>query len=408
MQNVWKITKKDLRLLVRDRLAVIVLIALPLAFIAILGMSAGQLFNEKEKARRMKLGVVNEDTSELSVKLIGEVVDLDVLTVNELTDRQVAKDMLADGKIDVLVFIGPHYHERVENLELGDVLYAEEGKLAQGPSSLDVEVYAGAFLANAAEIVNELVLAFAVRTIAPDVLRAKEPKLATKLFLKVKREMREAYPEGAPKVRLVSTKARGDIIYQYLVPSYTVMFVFFIVNFMANSLIGERNTGTLNRLLIAPISRMQLMLGKTIPFLTISIVQTVLLFLAGKVLFQMSWGEHPWMLIPIMIATSVAATAMGLLLATIVRTDSQVSAYGTFLVLILAGISGCLMPRSWQPELMQQVGLITPQAWALVAYDQLLSRDETNLHVVWNCAATLLGFAAVFYAVAWWRFRTLD
>src|SRR5579872_6917061 len=359
MMNVWKITKKDLRLLVRDRLALIVLIALPLAFIAILGMSIGQLFNEKEKARQMKLGVVNEDTSELSLKLISEVINLNAVKVIELTDRQVAKDMLADGKIDVLVFIGEHYRERVESLDLGDVLYAEEGKLAAGPSTLDVEVHSGAFLANAAEIVNELVLAFAIRTIAPDVLRAREPKLATKLFLKVKREMRENNPDGNPVAKFLPTKSRGDVIYQYLVPSYTVMFVFFIVNFMATSLIGERNSGTLNRLLMAPNTRMQLMLGKTIPFLVISVVQTALLFLAGKVLFQMSWGAHPWMLVPVMIATSVAATAMGLLLATIVRTDSQVSAYGTFLVLILAGISGCLMPRSWQPEMMQQVGLVT-------------------------------------------------
>ena len=65
---------------------------------------------------------------------------------------------------------------------------------------------------------------------------------------------------------------------------------------------------------------------------------------------------------------------------------------------LLLGISGCLMPRSWQPELMQQMGLATPHTWALVAYDQLLSRDVPNLHVVWNCCATLVGFALAFFA----------
>ncbi len=406
--TVWKITKKDLRLLIRDRLTLVVLVALPMAFITILGMSAGQLFNEKEKSRKMRLGVVNEDTSPLSENLIAEVLKLDALEVTELPDRPVAKDMLGNGKIDVLVFIGAHYHERVEDLDLGDVLYSAEGKLATGPSNLDVEVHSGAFLASAAEIVEELVLAFAIRTIAPDVLRAKEPKLATKLFLKVKREMHERESDDAPSAKALPTKQRGDVIYQYLVPSYTVMFVFFIVNFMASSLIVERNTGTLNRLLMAPMSRMQLMLGKTLPFLAISVAQTAILFLVGKILFQMSWGPYPWMLFPVMFTTSLAATGMGLFVATIVRTDSQVSAYGTFLVLILAGISGCLMPRSWQPEVMQQVGLITPHAWALVAYDQLLGRDTPNLQAVWRCCGMLLGFATAFCAVAWWRFRTLE
>jgi ABC-2 type transport system permease protein len=211
-----------------------------------------------------------------------------------------------------------------------------------------------------------------------------------------------------PAVGPVATKSRADLIYEYLVPSYTVMFVFFIVQQMARSLIGERDSGTLNRLLGVPVSRTALMLGKAVPFLMISLAQTAVLFLAGKVLFQMSWGEHPWMLAPVIICTSLAATSLGLVVATAVRTDSQVTAYGTLLVLVLAGISGCLMPRSWQPELMQQLGLVTPHAWALIAYDQLLSRDVTRLHVVWNCCAALIGFALSFFAVAWWRFRTLE
>ncbi len=198
------------------------------------------------------------------------------------------------------------------------------------------------------------------------------------------------------------------MIYEYLVPSYTVMFVFFIVQLVARSLIGERDSGTLNRLLSGPVTRTELMVGKAVPFLVISLTQTIVLFVAGKALFHMSWGMYPWMLAPVIVSTSLAATALGLLLATAVRTDAQVTAYGNFLVLILAAISGCLMPRSWEPELMQQAGLAAPHAWALIAYDHLLSRDVPNLNVVWNCCAMLVGFALSFFAVAWWRFRTLE
>lgn len=99
---------------------------------------------------------------------------------------------------------------------------------------------------------------------------------------------------------------------------------------------------------------------------------------------------------------------MGMMVATTVRTDSQVSAYGNFLVLLLAAISGCLMPRAWQPELMQKLGLGTPHAWALIAYDHLLNRDVPNLHEVWRCSGMLIGFAVAFFAIAWLRFRTLE
>jgi ABC-2 type transport system permease protein len=407
--HAWNITKKDARLLIRDRRTLFSLVALPLLFITILGLSAGQIYSDKEKARKMRVGVVDESSSSLSSNLITEVVKLEALEVVDLPDREQAREALADGKIDVLAIIGPRYQELVEQLDTGDLFFTDTGKLSGRLRSLDIEVQSGAFLASAAEIVEQLVFAFAVRTIAPDVLQAHDPQLARKFFLKAKRAAVRNRDDGeSPAAAPVATKSRSDVIYAYLVPSYTVMFVFFIIQLMARSLIGERDTGTLGRLLGVPVARTGLMVGKAIPFLMISLVQTALLFLAGKFLFHMSWGMHPWMLVPVMVVTSLAATALGLVVATAVRTDSQVTAYANFLVLILAGISGCLMPRSWQPELMQQLGLVTPHAWALIAYDHLLSRDIPNLHVVWNCCAVLGGFAVTFFAVAWWRFRSLD
>ena len=406
--NFWKIVTKDVRLLVRDKRALLVLIALPLTFITILGFSAGQLFSQKEKGKKYRLGVVNEDKSELSENLLTEVRKLAALEVSEISDLGKARELLADGKIEVLAHFGPRYHELVEELDLGDVFYTDSGKLAGKLRSLDIEVQAGAFLVNAAEIVDALVFSFALKTIAPKVLESQEPKLAKSLWTKIQHSRQQHLENVRPVSELPAGKTRADVVYQFLVPSYTVMFVFFIVNIMAHSLVGERDTGTLARLLIAPLNRSGLMFGKTIPYLLISLSQTVLLFGAGKVLFHMSWGVYPWMLLPVMLCTSLAATALGMMLATIVKNDSQVSAYGNFLVLTLAGLSGCLMPRNWQPELMQQVGLWTPHAWALIAYDHLLNRDLPNLHTVAHCCGVLLAFAASFFAVGWWRFRTLE
>jgi ABC-2 type transport system permease protein len=406
--NFWKIVTKDIRLQVRDKRALLVLIALPLTFITILGFSAGQLFSQKEKGKKYRLGVVNEDNSQLSKNLLDEVRKLAALEVSEISDLGQARELLADGKIEVLAHFGPRYHELVEELDLGDVFYTDEGKLAGKLQSLDIEVQAGAFLANAAEIVDALVFSFALKTIAPKVLKAQEPQLAATLWRKVLNSKQQHLENARPASEAPAGKTRADVVYQFLVPSYTVMFVFFIVSIMAHSLVSERDTGTLARLLIAPLDRSGLMFGKTIPYLLISLSQTVLLFLAGKALFHMSWGVYPWMLLPVMLCTSLAATALGMMLATIVKNDSQVSAYGNFLVLTLAGISGCLMPRNWQPELMQQVGLATPHAWALIAYDHLLNRELPNLHTVARCCGVLLAFAASFFSIGWWRFRTLE
>ncbi|MBI3863288.1 MAG: ABC transporter permease [Planctomycetia bacterium] len=408
--NSAQITKKDLLLLSRDRRTLFVLVALPLAFIAIIGSSTGQLFSQAENARKYKLGVVDADKSNLSTSLIDELHELKALEVEKFEDRKSGKAALAEDRIHVLLQIGPKYHELVEELEVYDILHSKEGRLQGTAKSLDVTVEAGSFLANASELLEKVVFSFALQTIGTTVIK-KDPKLEAQIkksVLRSKPKHDEDQLANLPPPPESQAPSMNTIVYQTVVPGYTVMFVFFIVNFMARSFIGEHDMGTLNRLRLAPITRSGMMIGKTVPFLIISLVQTSLLFLAGKVLFGMDWGTHPLLLFPVMLCTSMSATSLGLMVATLVRTEAQVSAYGNFLVLTMAGISGCMMPRSWQPELMQKLGLITPHSWALIAYDQILNRTDPEMTVVIRCCLTLLAFAGGFFAVGWWRSRDME
>ncbi len=196
-------------------------------------------------------------------------------------------------------------------------------------------------------------------------------------------------------------------VYKEIIPGYTVLFVFFLVNIMARSFIQERALGTLRRLRIAPIRPTSVLLGKTVPFLLVSLIQTVLLFGFGRLIF-MDLGSKPWLLLPVIFCTSLAATSLGLLVATIVRTESQVSAYANFVVIIMAGISGCFMPRDWLPELMQNISLGTPHAWALIGYKQILVPDVPNYGVLLQSCVFLCGFALLFFSAGTLRFSKID
>ena len=415
--NSAEITKKDLLLLYRDRRTVFVLIALPLAFISILGLSTGQLFSKGQKARTYKVAVVDAAASPLSEKISTKLSALKALELRNIPDIASARQQLAENEVDVLLSIPKDYDEKVTALEVWELLEIEQGRLQNGLASLGIQVESGSFLATASELVQALVFSFVVQTI-PETVLEKDPKLkmqivraknASRKRLEAQLDELEAAAKASPKSDAEKPSMFTSMVYQILVPSYTVMFVFFIVTFMSRSFISERDMGTLSRLKLAPITRTGLLLGKTVPFLVISLVQTILLFVAGKLFFRMSWGPEPWLLFPVMFCTSLAATALGLMVSTVVRTESQVSAYGNFLVLTMAGISGCMMPRAWQPELMQQVGLITPHAWALIAYEQILSRETPpELAVVIKSCEILLAFALGFFAVGWWRFRALE
>jgi ABC-2 type transport system permease protein len=176
----------------------------------------------------------------------------------------------------------------------------------------------------------------------------------------------------------------GNRVYQFFIPSYTVLFVFFLVNIMGRSFLGERDTGTLRRLRISPIAPVAILMGKTLPFFILSLAQTTILMISGRLLFGMSWGPQPLLLIPIMLCTSAAATALGLMFATLAKTESQVSSFGNLILLSSAGISGCLVPRAWMPPLSQKISLFTPHAWALDALQRIA--DQGNAEHTHNWA----------------------
>jgi ABC-2 type transport system permease protein len=198
---------------------------------------------------------------------------------------------------------------------------------------------------------------------------------------------------------------RGAIRYQLLVPSYLVMFAFFLVLTVGSLFVSERRQGTMKRLVAAPLTRAQILVGKLLPCLALSLFQGFFLLGAGKLLFGMSWGSDPAWLILVVMSTSLAAMGLALLIAAMARTETQVAIYGTLLVLVLAGISGCLMDRSIMTERMQAFSLFTPQAWALDAYRQLLINPVPNLTLVATACAVLTGFGVSFIALAWATLR---
>jgi ABC-type transport system involved in multi-copper enzyme maturation permease subunit len=216
----------------------------------------------------------------------------------------------------------------------------------------------------------------------------------------------EYTPDGSGLLR------RGAMRYQTLVPSYTVMFAFALLVVVGWLFVSERRRGTLRRLRAAPLTRSQVLLGKFLPCLAVGVVQGVFLLIAGKLVFGMRWGPDSWpvaqqvlWLLPVVLTTAFAAMGLALFLAAAVRTEMQVAIYGSVLVMALGLVSGCLWPREQMPEQAQRVSLITPHAWALDAYKELLVSSDPNTGLVVQSCLVLVGFGAGFLALAWLLLR---
>lgn len=409
--DALKITLKDLTLLSRDRRALVILVAMPMVIIAIVGSSTGRLRANREQSRQgLTIEVADFDQSETSRRLAGFLAAYENVMVRksefaaENSESRLAElqNERPSGDSDVRLVIGPTFEETMRELSPTDLTSPEQTTAEKGLDSIKLSL---TFNESAADPMME---GLAKTLIKLSMQKALLPIIAEKVPMfrgAANRAKNIPEPwESTTAAKSLSTDS-GNRVYQFFIPSYTVLFVFFLVNIMGRSFLDERDMGTLRRLRISPISATSILIGKTLPFMVLSLVQTSILMISGKLLFGMSWGPQPWLLIPIMLCTSAAATSLGLMFSTLAKTESQVSSFGNLILLSSAGISGCLVPRAWMPPVSQKISLMTPHAWALDAYSEVLTKDLPSLNVIGLSCGVLLGFSLVFFLIGQYRFR---
>jgi ABC-2 type transport system permease protein len=468
---VWVLAKKEVRLLLRDRLAAVILLLMPLLFILILGLLLGEGFGQKPD-ERLRVSLVDLDRGlpadrprAFPPEAWAKVVQRDLaetagIRVEIIPTGEQAQALCRDGKRAAVLVFQPDFSERVSQCSfLVDGInpfYRDGVKLQE----VGAELLTDPTQMAASSIIEQVAQVSLMRVILPYMIGEAFAKLSSPSFMtmladavpgsvliprQVKEKLGPGIKEALKKLFIKYdltgrtwadlTKAgprqgtgaaptvyanedgtgllrRGAVRYQVLVPSYTVMFAFSLVLTVGWLFVTERQQGTLKRLRAAPLTRSQLLLGKLLPCFALSVAQGAFLLAAGKLVFGMRWGPEPWAwweqalwLLPVVLATSLAAMGLALLVAAVARTEIQVAIGGTLVVLVLALVSGCLIPRELMPERTQQLTFVTPHAWALSAYRQLLLSPDPNLTAVVQSCAVLAAFGAGFFALAWGMLR---
>ncbi len=464
----WTIAAKDLRLLLRDPRAAVILLLMPVVLILVLGLSIGEAFGRKPDDR-IRITVVNldsatpHDASGFPPKRWSEIVLDDLsgtadIKIELLETREEAERMVRRGERSAIIVFEPDFGDKVHRCSFVGEPFKLNPINPLYRDGLNIQKVGVAILKDPKQpvstaIIEQLAQVTLVRVVVPWMIGQAFEQIGTKPFMEkmekyipalvlaypvisreklgdgIQKGIKNYFSEydftaktwagltnsepAPPRTGNVSAYQgdgsgiirRGAARYQVLVPSYTVTFAFFLVLTTGWLFVAERRHGTMARLRAAPIARWQILLGKVIPCLVVSLFQGAFLLLAGRLVFGMNWGPMPELLIPVVICTSLAAVGLSVLVAGVSRTETQVAVYGTLLVLVLAGVSGSLMPRDLMPEEMRQFSKATPHAWALEAYGQLLANPEPQADLVWQSCAALVGFAILFFGLAWWRMR---
>jgi ABC-2 type transport system permease protein len=178
-----------------------------------------------------------------------------------------------------------------------------------------------------------------------------------------------------------------------------VMFLLFSCAGAGGTLLEEEEAGTLDRLIGSRAGMTGVLVGKWVFLLLIGVAQLTVMFTWGALVFGLPLARHfPGFLI-MTVATASAAAAFGLVLATISRSRAQLSGLSTIIILAMSAMGGSMFPRFMMSDTMQQIGLVTFNAWALDGYLKVFWY-EAPLWQLWPQLAVLFGLAGLFFLLA--------
>src|SRR5690606_30778116 len=155
----------------------------------------------------------------------------------------------------------------------------------------------------------------------------------------------------------------------YTAVSNLVLFVFVSTLAAGAALVERRQLGVTRRMLAGPVTARAILLGLAVSRLLVALVQSAAILVAGRVLFDVFWGD-PAAVALLVVGFAALATGVSLLVGSIVRTPNQIQSLGIPVSIALAMLGGCMWPLEIVPRPMQVIGHATPHAWAMDAWIQ--------------------------------------
>jgi ABC-2 type transport system permease protein len=154
------------------------------------------------------------------------------------------------------------------------------------------------------------------------------------------------------------------------------MFALFAVTGGAATILKEKEQGTFKRLLIAPLPPSALLGGKLLAQFIQTFVQLTLLFALGIFIFKVNVGPSIPALLLLIVATSFAATGVGLILVSVVKSQAQLRPITTLVVLSFSALGGSWWPIAAEPHWMQNLAKVTLNSWAMSGFNGLMIFDK--------------------------------
>lgn len=371
--NILPIVRKEFRQIKRDKRILSVLLFIPALMLLMFGYALN--FDVKHTS----MAVYDEDRSSVSRGFIEQFFISEYFTKVQTLESKAEINNLLDGEQARVVLIIPSTFTK--DIQRG------------GDASIQV-IVDGANSNAAATVlgyINAIVQQYSV-------------KVMTESFIRMGRQTITMPIDFQPRVwynpELESAK--------FLVPGL-IAFILMVTAVISTALaiVRERELGTMEQLMVSPIKPLELILGKTIPYIIISLFATVAILFLGYILFDVSIKGSIFLLSLVTFVFLVGSLGMGLLISTLVETQQLAFMIAVFVSMLPTFIlSGFVFPIRNMPLIIQGITYILPARYFLVVLRAIILKGA-GLSAFWDQALILAIYAVIMIGISSLRMRKI-
>ena len=415
-------TIKDLKIIFKDTGGIAALFLMPAMFIVVMSNALAGTFSSGD-GKLVDVLAVNLDRGSIGAALIADLqsgggVNVETEWDGQPLTREKAEQLVVDQKRNIAIVIPENFSDTIEQAAFNRSGPAAQIDLVVDPAASEQ------LLGPVKSALAGLSQQAALNSLVPqgiDLMFKAINQNGGSVPAPLQAALKDGnnFTLGSNRQNLVTIKEMQPAnmkieqlpnTAQQNVPGWALFGVFFISGVLAQSILEEKRTGAFRRLVASPMSRATMLLGKLVPHVIVNLIQIAILFLVGYFVLpltglpRLEWGAHPEGLIVVSVCASITANALGLLLAALGKSEQQVGGLSSLLVVTLAAIGGVMVPRFVMPQFMRSLSVISPHAWALSAYQDILVRGYGIVEILPECAVLLL-MAAVMFGIAVWKFK---
>lgn len=414
MFKLWATIKKDVRILIRDKVGIALMIIMPVLLVIVVTNVQNSTFQLMNK-NKLSIVISNRDTGKASHQLIEAINKIGMFSVSQV--KRGANEEAITGEMRqkdamLAVVIPANFSARV-NAKAKDVAgkalnsFGLQGDTAKKAGDIDpLTVYYNPILQDQLRlsiqgaIRSALQLVESRETLRSLYLSINDKPLPAQLenqILNNKTAINEI-PVSKGGSRMTPNAS------QHNAPAWTIFAMFFVIMSLGGSIVREKISGSSIRLKTLPTSYTVSILSKQITYVGVTLIQAIIIFSIGFWLFpvmglpRLNLPSDMLALFVVTLASGWCAVSYAICVGMFAETQDQVNGFGAISIVILSAIGGLMVPSFAMEGFMKSIANLSPMHWCLQAYYTLFL-ENGQLKDVMNNVIPLVVITVVFQLI---------